>query len=162
MLIIGSCGTLGFAMAASQRREEASLRQMIQVLEYMQCELEYRLTPLPELCRKACYEKKGWVCQVLIKLSEELECQISPDVSSCMYAALLTCPEIPGSIKKAFQLLGTTLGNFDVQGQIHGLESVRDYCKREVEEMSSGREHRLRSYQTLGLCAGAALAILFV
>ena len=33
---------------------------------------------------------------------------------------------------------------------------------RELEVMGRNQEERLRSYQTLGLCAGAALAILFV
>lgn len=162
MLIIGGCGTLGFAMAAAQRKEEAALRQMIQALDHMQCELQYRLTPLPELCRKAGSETKGCVGQILRKLSDELEHQISPDVSSCMYAAMLSSPDLPRRVHRGFQLLGGSLGSFDVEGQIRGLEAVQDYCRRESDEMASNRDSRLRSYQTLGLCAGAALAILFI
>ena len=33
---------------------------------------------------------------------------------------------------------------------------------RELEKMSTDRDQRIRGYQTLGVCAGAALAILFV
>jgi len=49
-----------------------------------------------------------------------------------------------------------------MEGQLKGLESVRQECRRQVETLSYNRDARLRSYQTLGLCAGAALAILFV
>ena len=55
-----------------------------------------------------------------------------------------------------------SMGRFDVKGQIQGLEAVRSYCRGELENMAVNREARLRSYQTLGLCTGAALAILFV
>ena len=58
--------------------------------------------------------------------------------------------------------MGSSLGRFDLEGQLQGLESVRIYCREQLDELSKDRDVRLRSYQTLGLCAGAALAILFV
>ena len=59
------------------------------------------------------------------------------------------------------------LANDDVtitvdQGQILGLEAVRSHCRSELDALSANQDERLRSYQTLGLCTGAALAILFV
>ena len=59
-------------------------------------------------------------------------------------------------------LLGKSIGRFDMDGQIKGLEAVRQDCRRRLDELSKDRDTRLRSYQTLGLCAGAALAILFI
>lgn len=162
LLIISGCGMVGFAMAAAYRKEEAALRQMLHALDRMQCELQCRLTPLPELCRQAGGEKNGCVGQTLKNLAAELERQISPDVESCMNAALAYGEELPKRIQEAFRLLGTSLGRFDLEGQVRGLETVRTYCRQELDELSANRDTRLRSYQTLGLCAGAALAILFV
>lgn len=161
LLIITGCGSVGFAIAAGYRREEKALRQLVGALDYMQCELQYRLTPLPDLCRMAGTTERGQAGFVLRKLAQELESQISPDVESCMNAAL-SCQDLPLRLRNAFHIMGTSLGRFDVEGQISGLESVRGYCRRELEQMSVNRDSRLRSYQTLGLCAGAALAILFV
>ena len=79
-----------------------------------------------------------------------------------MRAALAICPEIPKRVRQAFEIMGSSLGRFDMEGQIKGLEAVRGFCRRELEGLSQNRDSRLRSYQTLGLCAGAALAILFV
>ena len=58
--------------------------------------------------------------------------------------------------------LGKNLGNFDMAGQLQGLEYARTLCRENLEKLMHNKESRLRSYQTLGLCAGAAIAILFV
>ena len=162
LLIIASCGGLGFSMATARRKEEALLRNLISALDYMQCELQYRLTPLPDLCRLVGKEQKGSIGIFFRNLSLELENQISPDVSSCVRAALAQMNPFPESTKKAIDMLGQLLGRFDAQGQLRGLEQVRQYCRETVDRLSENKEVRLRSYQTLGLCAGAALAILFV
>lgn len=162
ILIIFGCGMVGFSMAASYRREEKNLRQLIGALDYMACELQYRLTPLPELCRAAGSENTGCVRQILTNLASELDSQISPDVASCMNAAMAVTEDVPKRVREAFQIMGASLGRFDMDGQLRGLEAVRSFCRRELEGMSANRDNRLRSYQTLGICAGAALAILFV
>jgi stage III sporulation protein AB len=161
-MIIAGCGGVGFSMAASHRREEKAMRQMIAALDYMGWELQYRLTPLPELCRKAAAENTGSVRSVLLSLSGELDSQIAPDASACMKAALKKHPKLPLRLQKAMEQLGLSLGRFDLPGQLNGLDSVRHQCRRELDELSRDRSVRLRSYQTLGLCASSALAILFL
>ena len=162
MLVMVGCGGVGFTMAAAYKREEWMLRCLIGALDYMTCELQFRLTPLPALCRQAGRECRGAVGKVLTDLAAELENQIAPDADSCMYAALSRSDNLPRETKQALRLLGTSLGRFDLQGQLRGLEQVRGHCRRILESLSRNREQRLRSYQTLGICAGAALAILFV
>ena len=161
-MIITGCGAVGFSMAAAHRREEKALRELVRALDYMGCELQYRLTSLPELCRCAATESGGVIAQVLNHLAVELEAQVAPDASSCMNAALSKTKGLPQRTKKNLQTLGISLGQFDLQGQLTGLEAARKQCRRELEELSKDRDVRLRSYQTLGLCAGSALAILFL
>lgn len=162
ILIIVGCGGVGFSMAAAHRREEKALRQLIGALDYMGCELQYHLTPLPLLCRNAAAESGGAVSQVLLCLAAELENQIAPDASVCMNAAVAKTPRLPQRAKKNLLSLGNCLGRFDLQGQLSGLEGARQQCRRELDELTTDRDVRLRSYQTLGLCAGSALAILFL
>ena len=161
MLLIAGCGTVGFSMAWSHMREERLLRNLKSALDFMACELQYRLTPLPELCRMVSMEQKNPVGQVFLELSRELESQIQPDVAYCMNNCLEKA-ELPERLKEGLRLLGQNLGRFDLEGQLKGIEMVRSYCNRELEIMGKNRDERLRGYQTLGLCAGAALAILFV
>lgn len=162
ILIICGCGFVGFSMSTAYRREERELRQLIGALDFMSCELQYRMTPLPELCHAASRERSGCVGKLLSNLSNELQSQISPDVASCLNVAIAATGSLPNRIQEAVVMLGTSLGRFDLQGQLQGLEAVRTYCRAELDSMSAGRDTRLRSYQTLGLCTGAALAILLV
>lgn len=162
VLIIVGCGGVGFSMAAAHRREENALRQLIGALDYMGCELQYHLTPLPELCRNAAAESGGMVSQVLLFLASELENQIAPDAASCMHAAIERVPRLPQRAKQNLMSLSSSLGRFDLQGQLSGLEAARVQCRRELDDLTKDRDVRLRSYQTLGLCAGSALAILFL
>ena len=162
ILIVSGCALIGFSISAAYRREEWELHQLIGAMEYMTCELQYKMTPLPELCRQAGMERSGVVGRLLTNLANELDSQVSPDVQSCLAVAAATAGPLPNRIQEAVCILGASLGRFDLEGQLQGMEAARTFCKGQLDRMSANRDVRLRSYQTLGLCAGAALAILFV
>lgn len=162
VFVVVGCGGIGFRIAANHRFEEKNLRQLIGILDYMECELQYRLTPLPELCRQASKEFIGPLGNVFRELSIEMDAQNSSDLEICMSGALEKVGKLPPLTREELLLLGRSIGRFDMEGQLKGLEAVRQECRRQGETLSFNRDARLRSYQTLGLCAGAALAILFV
>lgn len=160
VLVVGGCGGLGFKLAANHMREEKMLRNLLSILGYIECELEYRLTPLPILCRQC--EERGisGISQVFHSLATELEAQLSPDVEHCMESVLLKHRDLPKLTRESFVLLGRSLGKFDIEGQLKELEAVQQECRRNIEALSQNRDERLRTYRTLGLCVGAAIAIL--
>lgn len=162
ILILAGCGGFGFKLAYIHIKEERSLRTFIRILDYMECELQYRMTPLPDLCRQASAECDGAVRDVLYKLAVALEDRISPNVDESMTFVLSTAKELPRITRSALELFGKSLGRFDLEGQLKGLESVRQECRRNLNKLMENRDVRLRNYQTLGLCAGAALAILLI
>lgn len=162
ILIVFACGFSGFSISAAYRREERELRQLAASLDYMACELQYRRTPLPELCYLISSERSGCVAKIFENLGKELTSKNSPDVQSSLAYAAATAGPLPRRMQEAICILGASLGCFDLEGQLSELEAVRNYCRVQLDEMSHGRDARLRSYQTLGLCAGAALAILLV
>lgn len=162
LLVVASCGGVGFQIAANHRREESALRQLVGILDYMECELQYHLTALPQLCRQVAKEFTGVPAMVFLDLALEMESQVSPDIGCCMAVSLEKFKKIPVLTRNALEALGKSIGRFDLEGQLKGLDAVRQDCRRHLRELGDNRENRLRSYQTLGLCAGAALAILFV
>lgn len=159
--IFVGCGSFGFAMAAASRREEAELRRLIAALEYMSCELSYRMTPLSALCRSAAQDSAGTVRLFLTGLACALERQTEPDVQSCIRSLL---EELPPSklLNRQLRELGSTLGRFDLPGQLRGLESAIRSTEEALRTHRDGADGRRRSCQTLGLSAGAAMAILFL
>ena len=162
LLIIGSCSGCGFAIAAGKRREERPLCHLMGVLQLMEADLQYRLTPLPELCRMAAGDTKGILRVVFLNLYRELKWQKLPDAGSCMHAAIQRSGEMPPRVRRLLVQLGHTLGRFDLPGQIQGIRAVGKRCEESLEIIRKNRDERLRSYQTLGICAGMALAIILI
>ncbi len=160
--VVFGCGHVGFRIAAGYKQEERALRELITILNYLGSELEYRMTPLPDLLNSVAKTFSGVPAKILGQLGQELEAQVSPDVASCMDNILNRTPDIPSVTHGVLFRLGTCLGRFDLAGQLKELESVGDECHRNLKALEYNRDSRLRSYQTLGLCAGAALAILLV
>lgn len=162
VLVFAGCGGFGFAMAAAHRREEQNLGQLLAALEFMECDLSCRLTPLPQLCRATAGVVSGAVHTFFLLLAGELEAQVAADAGCCVRAVLERMPELSPTLSARLLDLGNTLGRFDLPGQLRGLRSAQSLCRLSLEELTRNRDSRLRSYQTLGLCAGAALAILFL
>ncbi len=162
VIVFLSCGAFGFIKAANSRLEERLLTEIVGILERMQSELAYRLTPLPQICANAAEESSGCLKKVFSVLSAELEGQIAPDAATCMQVALTAVKELPEKVRYVLALLGNSFGKFDLQGQLNELSAVRQYCLTQLAQLRENQSIRLRSYQTLGLCIGAGLAILFL
>jgi hypothetical protein len=58
--------------------------------------------------------------------------------------------------------LCNSVGRFGMEGQLKGLNTVQLECERQLSLLRNNRDSKIRSYQTLGLCTGAALAILLI
>ena len=162
ILVVLGCSGAGFLMAVNYRLEEKSLKQLVRILDYMESELQCRLTAFPELCRQISRDFDGIPGRILGELSIEMDSQISPDIKCCMQTVLARKKDTPPITRKMLEILSRSAGRFDLNGQIRNLESVRFECNRNIELLENNKDARLRSYQTLGLCAGAALAILLV
>ena len=160
ILIIAACGGVGFSMAGSCRKRVNQLKQLIHSIQFMENELQYRLTPLPELCRITGKRTNGSLGVVFLNLARELDWQAEPEVANCMAEAIRKSASLSGEIKKHLFQLGGILGRYDLTGQLKELQAVRTECEGALRILSKDKDVRMRSYQTLGLCAGAALAIL--
>ena len=161
VLILSASGCFGFSLVHGHRREETALRNLLCALDYMASELHFHGPPLPELCRstaEVCGRNMG---RIFRNLAEALDKTQNPDAASCMEAVLQNC-DLPPVAQENLHLLGSSLGRFDLKGQLLGLESVRTAARGNLDKLQANREQRMRNYQTLSLCAGAALVILLI
>lgn len=161
-LIVAGSGGVGVSMAAQYMRSYKGMKQLTVALERMICEVEYRLSPLPELCREAARYTDGPVRKLFLTLAEDIEDRLSPDVFQCMCNAIRKTEKLPATVLPYLKQLGKCLGQYDLDGQVRVLESLREECRRSMESMEDNKAYRIRSYQTLSLCAGAALAVLLL
>lgn len=161
LLIISGCGIIGHLRVKSHKNEVAALKKLIAILEYMSCMLEYQPIPLPEIFRQIDKQFIG-NDHVFSHLADELDSQISPDIQRCMRVVLSKIRDIPKLTLDALLMLGDNLGHFDLAGQLKGIHAVRMECEEKLKKITDNQEARLRTYQTLSLCAGAAIAIIFI
>lgn len=162
VLILLGTGAFGASLVWDVHREAAMLRTLLHTLGWMECALRYHLTPLPDLCVQAAEQSSSWLRHLLRDLAEALERKIAPDASGCMQAILHTNQRIPVRIKRILYLLGSSLGCFDLAGQLEGLREVQAACAQELETIRNGQEQRMKNYLTISLCAGASVVILLV
>ena len=162
IFILCGCGWFGFAMASACRAEENNLRQLIRGLEWMEYELQFRQTSLPLLFGHGGNVLSGPLRGLFFQMQTRLEVGDFPDAGVCMEAVLREYRGLPENLRQRLYELGQLLGQFDLTGQVESLRSLRAQCEENRKELSSNRDTRLRSYETLGLCTGAALAVLLL
>ena len=162
ILIVAGCGSYGFFLSASYKNETAALQQLLKAIDYLYCEIQYRRTALPELCARAGKLCSGSVGRFFSALADELERQIVPDVSKCIASVTERTNNLPPTIKEEIAELGYTLGMFDLDGQLRSLTVRSESIKQRIAFRTADQNTHVRNYQTLALCAGAALAILLI
>ncbi len=160
--VLVGCGGAGFFFASRQVRLEKLLRQFLGVLEYMHSDLSYRRSSLPDLCRSAASQGRGEIFELFRLAADELEGQISPDAEHCLKAAAGKVSQLPEEIYRIIAQFGKSLGCFDASGQLKMLEKTQLMCNSLLRECMNNKDARIRSYKTLGICAGAAIVILFI
>jgi hypothetical protein len=69
---------------------------------------------------------------------------------------------IPTSVRERLSQLADTLGRYDLAAQISGLQAVQELCRRDLQALNLERSKTVKSCQALGICTGAALAILLL
>lgn len=159
VLVIAGCSAFGFKLAADLRLQIKAIRDLIDILNYMECELNCRLTPLPQLCRLSAEQGK-FLKNLFLQFADEMEAQIAVDTASCMEAAIQKSPHISDTIESFLKELGSSFGKFDLEGQLSGIDALRKKCVMQLHALEENKDVRMRNYRTLGMCAGAALAIL--
>ena len=100
--------------------------------------------------------------KVLLDFSKGLESNRNSDIASCLEQAIKESKKISKEAEDSLLEFGVNLGHFDVFGQVRDIEAVCDHCQKKIQEIETGKEERIRTYRTLGFCAGAALAIMLM
>lgn len=162
ILLLSGCCWIGFQFTRSYMIHENTLKQLIRSMQYMKCELPYRLTPLPELCLHLSTQCTGLVKKYFWMLSNELENQAAPDVEKCSDHTIAKLQPLSTQQNKLLKRFGTSIGQFNLSGQLQSIDAFLKYCEKRLQVSEANRPSRVRNYQTLALCAGAALVILFI
>ena len=81
-LIILGCGGFGFRTAYGNLQQERLLNQLLRAISYMECELSFRFTPIPDLFRYSQAQLSGILKKLFQQIIREFETKMLPDVQS--------------------------------------------------------------------------------
>ncbi|MBO5867675.1 MAG: stage III sporulation protein AB [Oscillospiraceae bacterium] len=160
-IVIGS-GFIGLAHTYHHKKTVNLLKQVISAVDYMERELKYRHPPVPELFSSAAEHISGTIGELLKHVAIETELRFHQDVRTCFDIVMEKSFHLPDIIVCACQLIGSAIGEFDISGQIENLNNVHSECLTMQDKLTEEQDIRMRSFQTLALCCGAAVAILLI
>ena len=157
VLVMTGCSGIAFLAMAAHKREERALFQLEQILSLFINELSYREIPLLQLL---CMVKPDGIGETFVLLASELEKHHFSDVDHAMDEVLSNSPRLPVKTATLLSMLASSLGRYDLAGQLQSLEAVKAECARIRSAHCENQETKLRNYRTIGICAGVMLAIL--
>ncbi len=163
LLMVGAAG-LGFGAAAQLQHRVTGLRALVGALEQMERELEFRLTPMPELMARLAREVQPPARYLFSYCREHLDELGARRFGQLWRNALeenadlaLTAQE-----RQIMDGLGDVLGRYDGEGQREALRSAVSQLGECLRRAEGDRDRLGRVYATLGVGAGAMLVILLL
>lgn len=159
VLVVVGCALIGKFKVVTDRQTISLIGEFISGINTMICELEFRRTPLPNLCNLVAERTSGVVSGYFAALEKELSHQTLPDVGACSDTAMRQCGDIPSEIRQLLSLTGESLGMFGVDGQVEQLQYIRNIAENLLERAQKNFESLGRSHQTVWICAGIVLAV---
>lgn len=160
--VLGACGKAGFSIAAECIARNRALEMLLRSLEVMECQMEYRLTELPELCSILTSACSGPVQQVFREFGKELAGHTQADAAVCMALAVERTPNLPAACGEILNSLAKGFSSPDLEGQLKSLSYAKSRVHTLLDAGMEEQAGQVKSYRALGLCGGAALAILLL
>lgn len=159
------CGTaaIGFGAAAGLRKRTNALLSFLGGLTIMEVEMQFRLTPMPDLLDKLATETGGAAGEFFALCRDSLFRLADAPLSQLWREALHSRGGmLAEEDRRVLEQLGAVLGCYDVDGQLSAIEEARkrlEECHRHAE----ARQVNLgKMYRVLGMAAGIMSVLLFL
>lgn len=158
--IVISAGSVGFQMAALLRKKCDLLNQILKALQLLRNEIAVCGTPLPQAFALLAASCNGALESLFGSTAREMDKNRWTTPHDAVSNALEPLREpLLGEI---FLPLAKNLGKYDLDAQLQGIETAKLQAEQRLQEMEQERKIKSRTYQTLGVCTGLAVAILLI
>ena len=163
-LVVLAASAAGFGFAKNVRLQCAQLDALSWALETMASEMSARLTPLPEifllLGSGAQKDVSLFFKTAAMALTTPPGCTV-PVAFKRGFAAAMNFR--PGEqAVQALYALSAGLGRFTLERQLAAIEQAKTAVTMELLSLQAQKQARCRSYGTIGVCAGLALAVILL
>ena len=160
VFVVLSAGTVGFQMAALLRKKCEFLNNLLAALQLLKNEITVCGTPLPQAFALVAAANDGGLERLFDTAAKEMDKNRWTTPYDAVSHALETVQE--PFLGDVMLPLAKSLGKYDLAAQLQGIETARMQAEQLLRETEQERKIKSRTYQTLGVCAGLAVAILLI
>lgn len=164
LFVMLSSLSVGLRYAHMVQQRCTTIGQIILALRLLKSELSTHGTPLPEAFGLLAAATFGSAAAYFSSAAKEMNRNrwISPKESLQMAEAHLKEFTIKDPAIQILRDLSSGIGKFDMDSQLNALENAISRFELLRHSAEQERSVRCRTYRTLGLCTGIALAILLI
>ena len=163
-LILTASSAMGLGLARTVRRQQAQTLAFIDAVLRIRHELQYRLTPLPDVFLALQESREAAVAAFFSGLAGSLSAADTCTVGyACRQALRRTeglC--IPAGVRTTLMSLFDTLGKYDLDGNLQALDLALGRLREEARQLQGSAAARCKTYVTLGVCTGLAVAVILI
>ena len=160
MIVLGA-GSFGIGKTVQFYRQQRQLRSFLHMLEILKCELSYTLFPLPKLCRVTAERSDRISAAFLRNYASALDSGSYRSIAAREAFADIKCT-LPPDASMAILELFSALGRYDLDGEKNLLKPTQHRLKTALDRAETEKRPMAKGYALLGICTGAAIAILLV
>lgn len=159
VFVLISSATVGFQMAESLKNKCSLLRCFLESLNVLEREIAICGTPLPQAFARMAGSSNGVLAEIYSETAKSMD--RNPWVTP--YDAVRTAVSDREDLLCQLLLpLFQKLGKYDTDAQKQAVEAARRDTETVLEKLTEECHIKSRTYRTLGICTGLAVAILLV
>lgn len=162
VLVAGGCAAIGWQAAARLRERAAALSSLLGALELMESEIQYRLTPVPELMLLLSRQAAPPARALFEACRDRLGQRREESFDAIWSHSLTALPLLRRAEAETLLELGGVLGRYDVEGQERAIAYTRRRLESFLREAEEDRKRRGKVYRALGVAAGLCAAIILI
>lgn len=160
-LLLAGSAVLGLAAVGRLERRAAALRSLIEALELLERELDFRLPPMKELILETAQRSTEPASGFLRACGEGLDgLEGTPLSGLWRQAATEKLTALKNCDLETLFSVGAVLGRYDGEGQRRAIAAARERLTGLLSDAAEERRRQGKVYGALSITAGAFLVIL--
>lgn len=159
ILVFSGGAATGILMAHSVRRKLEIYRELISALELMRGEIEFRLTPLGEICKQLSSVCKKPLSLIFSHVADDF-ISAPGRPSGVQMRRALRGQTLPEAAKVVLTELFDSFGKQDIYAQLRAIDLAERRIQLTLDELQREKKERCQTYRTIGVCTGLAVAVI--
>lgn len=160
IFILASAWSVGCRFSSAMRSRCELVKRFMDALQILRNELSFLGTPLSDAFRAVAASSVGYWGQVFEDMASRMERERWLTPATAAEEAVASIKDEPAS--HIMVELAAKLGSYDLEAQLCGIDCALDTARSLLRELEEEKKIRSKTYKTLSICTGAAIAILLI